>query len=209
MIVGTFNNSIFKATTSGYLDTSGESFNHFELAFTEPPPPNFNPILAGYCYASSYNCVALLPIAATSKIKPQNLMELSTGSYTSSRKVRFETLGSENFVEFKSKVSIGNGVISTTDSTINGMYDGPIDLLGVIDCHQRWKNGPDKSTVLIQTKAKIARANGENLPIEITTTYGGLANKLDNDTQDARIIYGNQMWNGRILSFDSFGFIHA
>ena len=207
IITGTFNESDFKARTSGFIDTSGESFNHFELSFIVPIPKHFNPILAGHCYASSYNCLALLPISPDN-INIENVFALNAGYYTSSRSVRYESLGKENYVDFKSQIKIEEGVASTTESTIEGNYNGPLDLLGVTDCSQVWKKGVDDSEIIISTTANILRANGEKLPIKIETIYGKLIKTLAADTLKARFIYGNEKWDGSVMSFDSFGILY-
>ena len=206
-ITGEINDTPVKACAAGFLDTGGNSLNHFELCFIGKVPPNFNPIAAGNCWNSSYHPNALKPLRISERT-PSNLFAMSSGTYATSRSVRFPTLDKSNYIDFKSEVLISDGIISTSSSTVMGRYNGPLDLLGVDDYTQVWRQGKDESTVAITITAQLLRATGTPLPIEIQTTYSGLSRRIENEPQYGRHFYGNQTWTGSVMSFDWVGILH-
>ncbi len=205
-IDGAINGTEFSAVASGFLDTSGGKMNHFELSFIDKLPDNFNPIVASNCWNSSYHPVAMLPL--NDNKGATNLFPLINGEYITSRTVKYPTLGIENFLEFKSNVFVKDGVISTTSSTVSGTYNGPLDVIGVVDYNQVWKQGTDGKSVEIDITANLKRVSGELIPVKITTRYSGFDSKRMLNEQKSKHIYGNEKWDGRIMSFDWVGVIY-
>lgn len=206
-INGDINGELFTAVTSGFMDTDGDKLNHFELSFLDNVPKGFNPIAAGNCWNSSYHAMAMLPIGEKNQIL--NLFSLASGGrYSSSRKVTFPTLDKLNQLAFSSNVKFGKGKITTTSANVIGSYNGPTDIIGVADYHQLWGNGRDGKSVVIKITANLVRTTGDKIPIEIENTYNNLNRTMFLPQQSARHIYGNQNWNGRVMSFDWVGILY-
>ena len=206
-IDGNINGETFTAIASGFVDTDGDKLNHFELSFVDNVPKGFNPIVAGNCWNSSYHGIAMLPIGVKSQVL--NLFSLAGGgAYISSRSVKYPTLDKSNRLVFTSNVAFANGIINTTNARVIGTYNGPTDVIGVADYHQLWVNGSDGKSISIKVNANLVRATGDNIPIEIETQYSGLTGLMSLSQQSARHIYGNQTWNGRVMSFDWVGILY-
>ena len=206
-INGKINGKSFLASNSGYLNTKGDTINHFELVFVDDVPDDFNPIVAGNCWNSSYHPNGMLSINKDAGIT--NLFTLTGGNYITSRSVTYPTLNEANGLEFSSEVVVKNRIITTTKSTVTGCYNGPLDIIGIADYNQTWENGKDGQSVIIDVIANLTRSNGAKIPVKIKTMYSGLNKLMKLPRQKSRHIYGNQRWDGRVMSFDWVGVLYS
>lgn len=168
---GSINGIPVNAQVVGQIDTDGGLLNHYELHFSAPLP--FDPIVAGLSWKSSYHGMAL----ARDSTNPANLWDLSSGNYIASRSVRYPTLASSNFFDFYSQVNTVNGVAYSNGSSVLGIYAGPTDIQGIIDYSMVW-NQVDATTIRVDTTAKLLRANGDFIPMEITQVYSQLSSQM-------------------------------
>ena len=127
-IAGTYTGQIngfpVQASASGFMDTTGISLAHTTITFSQIPP-NFNPIVAGNSWNSSRSVSGVQrsdPVAV-------NLFDISGGNYLASRTDKWSSLPGEQIV-FTSNVSTIYGVM-TANTTVNGTYTGPSDVVGV------------------------------------------------------------------------------
>ena len=202
-INGTINGAEFAADCSGSFNTMGNRMNSFALTVQTPLPQNFNPIVVGMCWSSSFHGSAFLPAALGSK----NLSEFIDGPIVSERTVKFLELPPSDGFHLRSEVIDQDGISTTRDARIEGNYSGPTDAIGVFDVVQKWTLNKNSNTVFIETDANILFQSGKSMPIRIETLYSGLSDISSLEVSKSVTIYGNQQWDGRVLSFDWVGII--
>ncbi|KAB0243101.1 hypothetical protein EZJ55_23665 [Microcystis aeruginosa EAWAG127a] len=206
-IEGQVNDAPVEAMVSGFLDTEGKSINHFQLIFIKPVPITFNPIITGNCWNSSYhpNAIRFLPIRDRSVV---NFGDISRGSYITSRSVEFPTLDTANRIVLTSDVNTTEGLITANNGTINGTYNGPTDLIGITD-YSFVLRRQDSTSITVSTTANIVCQDGSALPVSITSTYSGLSVPTTFLEQHGEHYYGNQRWDGKVMSFDWVGVVYS
>jgi hypothetical protein len=197
-ISGLINDQSVLAICNGCLDTDGKAMNHFSLLFVEPVPKGFNPFVAGNCYKSSYHPNGTIWVNPNG-LAPTSFADLYDDTYFTSRRV----IGPGLQLEFKSTVTREAALLVARDSTVNGYYDGPLDIVGVNDYVQEWSAGETDDSILINISANLARASGELVPVSIETRYSNLTNRArDFSRRQVKHIYGNQSWDGYEMKLD-------
>lgn len=203
---GQINGSSITATVSGNIDTTGSVLNHFELAFAQPLPSNFNPFAVTNSWNSSYHGAAVFPV--TNRYGTAvNLFDLSGGNYFASRTVRWDSLPGEQIV-LTGDVTTSGGVMTANNATVNGTYSGPTDLIGVIDYETLWRQ-IDLTTIEVISTAKLLRENGLTLDATITSIYSGLSAQMPTSLQVGGQTYSNESWNGNVMKYDWVGSVAA
>ncbi|CAG1010732.1 hypothetical protein ANAEL_04012 [Anaerolineales bacterium] len=199
---GQINGSSIEATVSGNMDTTGRFLNHFELAFTQPIPSNFNPFAVTNSWNSSYHGAAVFPVSNNCGTAV-NLFDLSGGNYFASRTVRWDSLPGEQIV-LTGDVTTSGGVMTANNATVNGTYSGPTDLIGIIDYEMVWTQINFTTIELIST-AKLLSASGLTLDATVTSVYSGILSQMPTRQQLGEHTYSNESWDGNVMKYDWTG----
>jgi len=172
-VTGTYSGEIngvdLAGVGAGYLDTTGTGPNHHDVEFSSIPD-DFHPFALGISIITWKCQCASLAIGDA-----QNLYDLSGGNYTVERTFTWP--------DYPDSVLDVSGTVSTVgsemhgDVSIVGAYDGPLDLVGVLDYTSSWSQLTPTS-IQEHVVSTIERSNGETLTVQFDTAYGDLSQQL-------------------------------
>ena len=127
------------------------------------------------------------------------MWDLSGGNYSVHRQFSWPDFPGSSIVA-SAEVST-EGRKMTVTATVDGTYDGPMDLVGVANpVEVNWTQG-DGNNVDENNHGVVIRQEGEPFAVDYTSAFSGLSQPLVGD-QSGEYRYSNMSWDGTTLRLD-------
>lgn len=167
---GTVNGGAVEATGSGVLDLDSTGMSQASIRF-DLRPDSFDPLAASLISNLCAN-------AFRDPGSPDNLFALGEGNYATTRTFSWLGLPGSN-IQINSTVSnAGPGEDWVSNSVITGTYNGPTDLIGILDYSVTWLPSSTPGEFFEAGTVVLERASGGTLIMQFASIFSDLANSL-------------------------------
>lgn len=167
---GTVNGGTVQASGTGTLDLGqgGESFARVSF---DSRPSSFDPLAASLISNLCAN-------AFRDPGSPDNLFALAGGNYATTRTFSWIGLPGSIIQIDSTVVNPGSEGDWVSNSVISGTYNGPTDLVGILDYSVTWLPSSTPGEFFEAGTVVLERATGDTLIMQFASIFTGLTNSL-------------------------------
>ncbi len=187
---GQINGERLEGSGDGQIDIGETGLSNASIGFGRLPQ-GFNPISASLI---SNLCANAFRADGGS----ENLWDLGTGDYALER--TFQWIGLPGSVVTVNSLVTNQESSVTSQSVVSGVYNGPSDIVGILDYSVTWLPGSTPGEFFEAGTAVLERANGEQLIMQFASIFTG----LDASLSQPQIGIGlfNTSFDGTTLTLD-------